>query len=109
MLTVTFVRRISRWLVGPGFNEVKRHVENKKHKDLAAGMAGQSTLASAIARSLATDQVTRAEIYFSMFVAEHNLPFRWLLIIFQSYAKLCFLTVKLLVNIRLVEQKQLLL
>ena len=68
-----------------GFNEVKRHVENKKHKDLAAGMAGQSTLASAIARSLATDQVTRAEIYFSMFVTEHNLPF----FAADHFSKLC--------------------
>ena len=89
-----------------GINEVKRHVENKKHKELVAGMAGQSTLASAISRFSVTDQVTIAEVYFSMFVAEHNLSF---LAAVGSFSKLCSLTVKLLASIRQVEQKQLLL
>ena len=31
-----------------GIHEVKRHVESKKHQELAAGMAGQSTLASSM-------------------------------------------------------------
>ena len=84
-----------------GLNEVKHHIENKKHKEFNAGMASQSTLASVITRSLAPDQVARA-----VFVAT---CLSWLLIIFQSYAKLCSLTVKLLVSIHLVEQKQLLL
>ena len=65
-----------------GINEVKRHVE---HKELVAGMAGQSTLASAISRSSVTDQVTIAEVYFSMFVAEHNLSF----LAADHFSKLC--------------------
>ena len=70
-LTVTFVALISWWLVAGS----TRRSENKKHKELTAGMAGQSTLASAITQSSVTDQLTIAEVYFSMFVAEHNLPF----------------------------------
>ena len=67
-----------------GINEVKRHVENKKHKELVAGMAGQSTLASAISRSSVTDQVTVAEVYFRCLLL--NITYlSWLLIIFQSY------------------------
>ena len=68
-----------------GFNEVKRHIENKKHKEFNAGMAGQSTLASAITWSLAPDQVARAELYFGMFVAKHNLPY----LAADHFSKLC--------------------
>ena len=68
-----------------GLHEVKRHIESKKHKELASGMTSQPTLASSFSRSCMTDQVTVAEIYFSMFTAEHNLPF----LAADHFSKLC--------------------
>ena len=68
-----------------GINEVKRHTESKKHKELATGMAGQSTIRSSLTRYSVTDQVTVAEVYFSMFIAEHNLPF----LAADHFSKLC--------------------
>ena len=75
-LTVTFCHTDFSVAMG-GIHNVKCHFKSKKQEELAAGMAGQSTLAPSITPSSATDldQVTVGGIYFSMFVAEHNLPF----------------------------------
>ena len=58
-----------------GVHEVKRHVESKKHCELARRMTSQSTLTDAFQKGSLSDQVTQAEVYFATFIAEHNLPF----------------------------------
>ena len=59
-----------------GVHEVKRHMGTKKHVELAKQSAGQTTIAATFRKGTSVaDQVTAAEIYFSMFIAEHNLPF----------------------------------
>ncbi len=70
-----------------GLHEVKRHVESKKHKEYLSGAANQPNIASSFARSSCStsDQVTIAETYFSMFIAEHNLPF----MAADHFSKLC--------------------
>ena len=57
-----------------GVHEVKRHVESKKHCELACRMTSQSTLTDAFQKDSLSDHVT-AEVYFATFIAEHNLPF----------------------------------
>ena len=56
-------------------HEVKRHVESKKHCELARRMTSQSTLTDAFQKDSLSDQVTQAEVYFATFIAEHNVPF----------------------------------
>ena len=60
-----------------GVHEVKRHIGNKRHIELARQSVGQTTITATFRKSSASlaDQVTAAEIYFSTFIAEHNLPF----------------------------------
>ena len=53
--------------------------------ELITGMAGQSTIASSFTRSSVTDQITIAEVYFGMFIAEHNLHF----LAADHFSKLC--------------------
>ena len=54
-------------------HDVKRHIESKKHCELARGMTSQSTLTDAFQKDSLSDQVTQAEVYFATFMAEHNL------------------------------------
>ena len=42
---------------------MKRHIESKKHKELASGMTSQPTIAWSFSRSSMTDQVMVAEIF----------------------------------------------
>ena len=58
-----------------GAHVVKRHVEGKKHSELARGMASQSTITASFRKGSPDDQVTTAEVYFATFIAEHNMPF----------------------------------
>ena len=65
-----------------GKNDVKRHVERPKHIENArlAGDSGvQARLTdlrwSASSSHSFQDLVTKAEVFFSQFIAEHNLPF----------------------------------
>ena len=59
-----------------GLHEVKQHMGSKKHGELAKQSASQTKITAATFRKdVLADQVTAAEIFFSTFVAEHNLPF----------------------------------
>ena len=59
-----------------GLHEVKRHIASKKHLELAKQSVGQSTITGATFRKdTLANQVTAAEIYFSTFIAEHNISF----------------------------------
>ena len=64
-------------LASGGGHEVKRHMENKKHMDLSrqADDPNQQKITSSSFRNDLTDQITASEIYFSTFIAEHNIPF----------------------------------
>ena len=69
-----------------GVHEVKRHMSSKKHGELAKQSAGQTKItASAFRKDVLADQVTAAEIFFSTFVAEHNLAF----LAADHFTKLC--------------------
>ena len=68
-----------------GFNDVKRHIESKKHKDFEKAMNGQSSISLCKRDTLLEDQVTRAELYFATFIAEHNLA----LMTADHFTKLC--------------------
>ena len=58
-----------------GFNDVKRHIESKKHKYSTKTMKSQSSMVSFAKRDTLDDQVTNAELYFTTYMAEHNLSF----------------------------------
>ena len=54
-----------------GFNDVKRHIEAKNIKILRK----LSSMVSFSKRDTLDDQVTKTELYFTTFIAEHNLSF----------------------------------
>lgn len=68
-----------------GAHEVKRHMEGKKHSELARGMASQSTITASFRKGSLDDQVKAAEVYFATFIAEHNMPF----LAADHFTKLC--------------------
>ena len=74
-------------VAGGGVHEVKRHIETRKHKENAKGMANQCTLTSTMLQSKSSleHDITTAELYFTTFVAEHNLPF----LASDHFTKLC--------------------
>ena len=74
-------------IAGGGVHEVKRHMETKKHKENAKGMENQLTLQSALSRSRNSleDDITAAELYFTTFISEHNIPF----LAADHFTKLC--------------------
>ena len=69
---------------GGGVHEVKRHCRTVKHTGLLKTVQLQPTISTAIAAASNShevsiqDQVTKAELYFSLFVAEHNLSWVYL-------------------------------
>ena len=64
-------------VAGGGVHEVKRHMDTKKHKENAKGMTNQLTPTSPMLqrKNSLEDDITTAELYFTTFVVEHNLPF----------------------------------
>ena len=70
-----------------GFNEVKRHVEGRRHTERAQQTAGQSSITTMFQRDFDSlqDKTTAAEIYFATFIAEHKLPF----LTADHFTKLC--------------------
>ena len=72
-----------------GIHDVRRHAEGKKHREFARSVSSQVPIKAALQSSSATvsvdRQVTAAEVYFSTFVAEHNLPF----LASDHFTKLC--------------------
>ena len=64
---------------GGGLCEVKRHMESKHHRDGVKAFTNQAaasmtSLLSQKKQSL-NEQVTTAELYFTILIAEHNLAF----------------------------------
>ena len=64
---------------GGGLHQIKRHCANKRHSNRVMEVSSQPTITKAgcvqsDARML-SDQVCHAELCFTRFVAEHNLPF----------------------------------
>ena len=57
-----------------GVNDVKKHVATAKHKGSSKSLSGHQNL-SVFFQKDTDDQVTRAEVLFANFVAEHNLSF----------------------------------
>ena len=64
-------------VAGGGVHEVKRHMETKKHKDNAKGMIQT--------KNTLQNDITTAELYFTTFIVEHNLPF----LAADHFTKLC--------------------
>ncbi|KAI6648087.1 hypothetical protein LOD99_11896 [Oopsacas minuta] len=64
---------------GGGKHEVDRHLKTAKHKSLLGQVDEQPSISTALVAAASLNplnkQVMSAEIYFSLFVAEHNLPF----------------------------------
>ena len=61
-----------------GVSEIKRHIVTKRHSELAKHFesASQTRItALSLWKDTLADQVTAAEIYFSTFLVEHNIPF----------------------------------
>ncbi len=59
-----------------GRDDIKRHLASQKHIDLEAASSSTSTITHFFAKlgSSEEDQVTKAELYFTSFIIEHNIP-----------------------------------
>ena len=92
-LSDTFVHRricqIDFSVAGGGVHQVKRHCESKKHISNTKGATNQPTLREALSshrkNEALKDHVICAELYFTRFVVEHNLPFA----VADHFNKLC--------------------
>ena len=58
-----------------GVNDVKKHLSTSKHQEMVRGSSGSCDIATLFAQSSIEESVTRAEVLFANFVAEHNLSF----------------------------------
>ena len=56
---------------------MKLHMESKRHSDGTKAFTNQSTMISLLSQKKESfnEQVTTAELYYTIFVAEHNLAF----------------------------------
>ena len=63
-------------VAGGGVHEVKRHCASRKHTENLKAVSQQPVLTAAMFASKPStrDQVTTAELYFTSFIVEHNLP-----------------------------------
>ena len=71
-----------------GVHEIKRHIGTKKHSEAAkhALSTSQTRITAATFQSgTVDDMVTAAEIYFTTFIAEHNISF----LAADHFTKLC--------------------
>lgn len=60
---------------GGGANDVKRHLATSKHLDMLKATSNTPSLTMYTRPSPIVEGVTRAEVLFANFVAEHNLSF----------------------------------
>ena len=75
-------------IAGGGVHEVKRHLDSKKHQDNAKLLEHQPAISSALSKTSTgslEEKITTAELYFTTFIAEHNLPF----LVGDHFTKLC--------------------
>ena len=76
LFSATFVAQIFSFLWG--VHEIKRHMGTKKHSEAAKHALSTSQTritAATFQRGTVDDMVTAAEIYFTTFIAEHNISF----------------------------------
>ena len=58
-----------------GMSDIKRHFATAKHLDMAKVSNNNTSLRTFLRQSPIEESVTRAEVLFANFIAEHNLPF----------------------------------
>jgi hypothetical protein len=58
-----------------GVYDVKKHLTTTKHQEMVKHSSGNQSLRTLFAQSPIEESVTRAELLFANFVAEHNLSF----------------------------------
>ena len=58
-----------------GVYDVKKHLATAKHQEMVKHSSGNRSLRTLFAQSPIEESVTRAEVLFANFVAEHNLSF----------------------------------
>lgn len=58
-----------------GLSDVRKHLATLKHQQLAKAAGGSEDLRYFMLQSPIEDAVTRSEVLFSNFIAEHNLSF----------------------------------
>ena len=58
-----------------GLNDVRKHLATSKHQEMLKATSGTSSLKALIRPSPLEESITRAELLFASFIAEHNLPF----------------------------------
>ena len=62
-------------IAAAGKFDVNRHQNTNTHKEMTKASAKMPTLTSVFLPNPAADKVTKAEVLFTNFVAEHNIPF----------------------------------
>ena len=62
-------------VAGGGVFQVKWHCQSKKHSSRIQELNDHPKIDSLVTQTKHHDQVTCAELYFTRFIAEHNLPF----------------------------------
>ena len=62
-------------VAGGGVFQVKRHCQSKKHSSRMQELNDHPKIDSLVTQTKRHDQDTCAELYFTRFIAEHNLPF----------------------------------
>lgn len=58
-----------------GIGDVKKHIATAKHQEMARVSNSNTSLRAYFRQSPLEESVTRAEVLFANFIAEHNLPF----------------------------------
>ena len=58
-----------------GVNDIKRHFATAKHQEMVKVTSSNQSLRNLFKQSPIEQSVTRAEVLFANFIAEHNLPF----------------------------------
>ena len=58
-----------------GSGDIQRHIATAKHQEMAKLSNSNTSLRAYFRQSPLEESVTRAEVLFANFIAEHNLPF----------------------------------
>ena len=58
-----------------GLNDVRKHFATSKHQEMLKATSSTMSLKSSFRPSPVEESITRAEVLFANFIAEHNLPF----------------------------------
>ena len=58
-----------------GVNDIKKHLATSKHQEMAKVVGSSRNVRAFFLQSPTEEKVTRAEVLFANFIAEHNLSF----------------------------------